>query len=243
MGPVAFGFSDKGGRSHNEDCAGYRVDGSRGIFVVADGLGGHSSGEVASSLAVNDLVEAWAKTPGAIGPRWLGQAITRANRHIVQEQRKLGNRMRTTVVALVVEGGSAFWAHVGDSRLYHLRDGRLVSVTADHSVAYSKFRSGEITREQIATDPDQSRLLNTLGNSAAPPRVTTASLKAPLDVGDSFLLCTDGTWEYLRDTEILVDRLKSQDPAEWATHCLYRVLDRVGAGHDNLSLMTVTIQG
>lgn len=237
----AYAFSDKGGRSHNEDCVGYKTDGSRGIFVVADGLGGHAAGEVASALVTNDLLEAWDGTTGPVDIDWLRKAIAQANDHIVEEQQRLGNRMHTTVVVLAIEDGRALWAHVGDSRLYHLHEGALASVTADHSVAYAKYRSGEISRAQIAEDPDQSRLLKTLGNTGR-LRVDCGGWGRSLGEGDSFFLCTDGVWEYLSDTEILVDRLKSSGPQEWADHCLFRMLGRVGTENDNLSLLAVTVR-
>lgn len=238
----AYALTDKGGRSHNEDSQGFLVDadGSSGIFVVADGLGGHSCGEVASSLAVSDLLDAWSAAEGPVDMEWLQESVEKANRHIVEEQKARGNRMRTTVVALVIQGGRALWAHAGDSRLYHLHNGQIASVTSDHSVAFSKYRSGEIEREDIATDPDQSRLLNTLGNSEG-VRVECAGWNGELGTGDSFFICTDGVWEYLHDTEILIDRLKSANPKEWVTHCLYRTLARVPADHDNLTALAVTI--
>lgn len=240
MAIEAYAFTDKGGRGLNEDHVSYRIEGDRAIFVVADGLGGHSAGEVASAMAVDDLLEAWGTSNAPVDGGWLERQVLDLNDRMVARQRELGNHMRTTVVVLALEGGKACWAHVGDSRLYHLHGGALASVTRDHSVAYTKYRSGEIAREQIGMDPDQSRLLSTLGSSDV-PRVDCESWDGLAGTQDSFLLCTDGVWEYLRDMEILVDRLKSKGPKEWAQHCLFRMLDRVTPDHDNLSLLTVTI--
>lgn len=239
METEAYAFSSRGGRAHNEDHVDYRIEGSRAIFVVADGLGGHSAGEVASAMVVDGLLDAWAATEAPVDAPWLEARIKELNDRIIEGQRKMSNRMRTTVVVLAFQDGRAFWAHVGDSRLYHLHAGKIASVTRDHSVAYTKYRAGEISREQIGMDPDQSRLLSTLGTDDK-LRVDCDSWDQPLGPEDSFLLCTDGVWEYLRDTEVLVDRLKSTTPKEWATHCLFRVLGRVAPDHDNLSILTVT---
>lgn len=240
MALQVYTFSDKGGRRNNEDCVGYRTDGTRGIFVIADGLGGHASGEVASRLVVADLIDSWSHAIGPLDRSWLRGRLEAANRHLVEGQASVGP-CRTTVVALVVEDGRAFWAHAGDTRLYHIHGGRLVSVTRDHSVAYVKYCMGEITRSEIATDPDQPRLLRALGDRNS-LRLDVDGWDAPIDSSDSFFLCTDGAWEYLNDDAILIDRLKSTSPDEWARHCLLRILGAVGEDNDNLSVIAVTVQ-
>ena len=147
--------------------------------------------------------------------------------------------MKSTAVTLLIRGNEARWANVGDSRLYHFHKGALSFVTEDHSVAYKKFKAGEITRAQIATDEDQSSLLRSLGNKE---RHQPASGGADLAPGDGFLLCSDGLWEHLSDGEILIDYLKSDSAEQWAEQLLLRVIARQKPGTDNLSLITVMVQ-
>ena len=129
---------------------------------------------------------------------------------------------------------------MGDSRVYFIHDDRLHAYTNDHSVAYMKYRAGEITREQRATDEDQSRLLRSLGSEERnEPDVYAADVA--LAPGDAFFLCSDGAWEYLQDEEILIDYLKAETAADWAELMLLRIMERVDGENDNLSLVTVIL--
>ena len=155
-------------------------------------------------------------------------------------QQETGLTTKTTAVALSVQGERAVWAHTGDSRLYYLHDGRIAVWTNDHSVAYAKYRAGEITREQIARDEDQCCLLRALGGTRRfEPDVGSAD---KLEPGDAFLLCTDGLWEYLLDGEIAVDCLKADSAEQWAKLLLLRAAERIRPGNDNLSLIAVMVK-
>ena len=148
--------------------------------------------------------------------------------------------MKTTVAALAVKEDKAVWANVGDSRVYFIHENKLYACTNDHLVAYKKYKAGEITREQIATDEDQSRLLRTLGNEERyDPEVYTADVT--LRQEDAFFLCSDGAWEYLSDEEIVIDFLKSENAKQWAELMLIRIMERINGENDNLSLMTVIL--
>lgn len=236
----SFYFTNRGGRGENEDCAGSLEGAQGGIYVVADGLGGHMHGSRASKCVTKTLLEAWEKSAPAESELavWLESGIDEANRNLLQMQEESRSNMKSTVVALAISGGSAVWANTGDSRLYYIHDDRLWKVTEDHSVAYKKYKSGEITRAQIATDEDQSSLLKALGNSR---RWEPQMYSAPLQPGDAFMLCSDGMWEYLSDEEIVVDCLKSSDARDWAELLLMRVVDRVMPGNDNLTVLTVKV--
>jgi len=150
--------------------------------------------------------------------------------------------MKTTVVALSVNGDQAAWAHAGDSRLYYLHNKAIEVYTEDHSVAYKKYLSGEITREQIGFDEDQSSLLRALGNPAR-SQPDCRLLEHPIAPGDGFVLCSDGMWEYILDEEILVDFLKADCAQTWAELLLLRVMERIGPENDNLSIITVMAMG
>lgn len=139
-----------------------------------------------------------------------------------------------------MSGDKAYWANTGDSRVYYFHDDTLSFVTNDHSVAFKKYKAGEITRAQIATDEDQSSLLRALGDKKRwEPNVGTIE---GICSGDAFVLCSDGFWEYVFDEEILIDCLKSSSARGWGKLMLLRAIDRVKPGHDNLSVITVKVQ-
>lgn len=172
---------------------------------------------------------------------WLKTQLEAAQARIIALQEKTHANMKSTAVALLIQGSAASWAHVGDSRLYYFRDRELARFTEDHSVAYKKYKAGQITRAQIAQDEDQSALLRALGNPER-HQADFYTAELPLSPGDAFLLCSDGVWEYLPDGEILVDLLKANTAKEWAMLLLVRVLSRIEAGNDNLSLLTVMVK-
>jgi len=235
----SFSYTSKGGRAYNQDSVGAFDTPSGAVYVVADGLGGHLHGEMASQCAVDAFIGT-EDIPADGQKDWLEEQISRINQEIISLQEQHGN-MRTTIVALSVKEDRAAWAHVGDSRLYYLHDKKIEAVTEDHSVAYKKFLAGEITREQIASDVDQSCLLRALGN---PTRSKSVCFEPehPIAPDDGFLLCSDGFWEYVLDEEILVDYLKADCARTWAELLLLRVMGRIDADNDNLSVVTVLVK-
>ena len=233
-------FTNAGGRSYNEDSVGDAGIGDYAVYVVCDGLGGHALGEVASRAAVDVIIDGWQNDMLMDRKEWLPSIIKRANNRILELQREMNKVMKSTVVTLVIDDRQAVWANTGDSRLYYIHGGELLSVTEDHSVAYKKYKAGEITREAIATDEDQSSLLRTLGNEDRyEPNVYENEI--PLEKGDAFMLCSDGAWEYLLDTEVLVDYHKAVGAAHWMELMLTRIMSRVDGKSDNLSMITIIV--
>lgn len=233
-------YTNAGGRSHNEDCVGdAEVDGYA-IYVVCDGLGGHASGEVASRAAVDVVIDGWKNDVLHDRKEWLPAIIGRANGRILELSREQGKMMKSTLVALAIDDRRAVWANTGDSRLYYIHRGALNMVTEDHSVAYKKFKAGEIAREDIAADEDQGSLLKSLGNEDryAPDVYEN---EAPLEKGDAFMLCSDGAWEYLHDQEVVIDYHKAADASQWMELMLTRIISRVDGRSDNLSMITVIV--
>lgn len=232
-----FKFSNRGGRDYNEDYAGYRCENGCGIFVVADGLGGHSFGELASKCAVETIVGVW-QGMGQDAEAAIKGAVSAANENILALQAQKNTVIKSTAAILAVENGRAAIANSGDSRVYCFHNSALAACTEDHSVAYKKYKAGEITRDMLATDEDQSRLLRNLGGQDRfEPDVR--ELPYSVDAGDAFLLCSDGAWEYLRDDEILIDLLKAEDARQWGELLLLRVMDRINGENDNLTIITV----
>lgn len=233
-------FSNRGGRSYNEDSVGSRVEGDEGIFVVADGLGGHSFGEAASACVRDTLLEGFPCRNGDPG-RWFDEKIADANQRVLALQEEKGTVLKSTVAALYIMGNKAVWAHAGDSRLYYVHEGRLKAFTEDHSVAYKKYKAGEISRSDIAFDEDQPRILRAIGGQDHNKPVICAYNEI-LSPGDAFFLCSDGAWEFLDDEEIVIDLLKSGNARQWAEYLLLRMMERISGGNDNLTILTVILK-
>ena len=233
-------FTSRGGRSYNEDSVGSRIEGDHGIFVVADGLGGHSFGELASACVRDTLLDGFPCKDGDPA-QWLETQIADANQRVLALQQEKNSVMKSTVAALYIMGSRAIWAHAGDSRLYYIHEGRLKAYTEDHSVAYKKYKAGEITRREIAFDEDQSSLLRSIGgvDRNVPVIRVYDEFLVP---GDAFLLCSDGAWEFLNDEEIAIDLLKSRTAKQWAEYLLLRMMERISGGNDNLTVLTVMLK-
>ncbi|MDE5699624.1 MAG: protein phosphatase 2C domain-containing protein [Lachnospiraceae bacterium] len=237
-------FTNNGGRKYNEDFADFCMDSARAFFVLADGLGGHYGGDIASHCIVKHLIAAWAADAGAASrTEWLERQIAEANDALLMLQKEREGRMKSTVVALCLDAGMASWAHVGDSRLYYLSSGGIERLTADHSVTYKKYRAGEISRDAMNFDEDRSSLLRAVGDEGhCEPECGCLGCGRQLMPGDAFLLCSDGFWEYLYDEEILVDCLKSETAEEWGQLLMLRVMKRMKPDSDNLTFMAVVVR-
>ncbi|MBN8452566.1 protein phosphatase 2C domain-containing protein [Accumulibacter sp.] len=212
----------------------------RGVLaVLADGMGGHNAGEVASAMAVEALGRRYFAS-GAVDP---GNALTTAmgdaNQAIVQaaaaDSALAG--MGTTATALVVVGSRVLVAHVGDSRLYRCRDGRCRQLTVDHTVAAEMARNGLLSATQARHHPARNVLLLSLGSERTLRVVTQADV--PPVIGESFVLCSDGLWESVDAAEIgrVVARI---DAAAACRRLLELALTR--DGNDNISLGIVSIR-
>lgn len=233
----SFSFTGKGGKDCNQDAIGQCQTENGCIYIVADGLGGHRHGEIASARAVEFLLS---DTEAEDRSVWLSERLKAVNEEIMVLQAEHGT-VKTTAAVLAIDADHAVWAHVGDTRVYYLHNDTIEAVTEDHSVAYMKYRSGEIRRDQIGSDEDQSSLLRALGNETRHTAVI-GSPKHPIEPQDAFLLCSDGVWVYLQEEEILVDYFKAESAREWAELLLLRIMDRIPEGNDNLSMITVMVQ-
>jgi serine/threonine protein phosphatase PrpC len=235
-----FSLSIAGRRANNEDavCAAPEL----GLFVVADGMGGYEGGEVASALAVEVIHELVRRTatdkdvtwPYAIDPtrtvveNELAVATRLANERIAAQRTGVLAEMGSTVVALLVDGERAVVAHVGDSRVYRLRDGELAQLTADHSLIAQLEASGMAPGDAW---PWRHVVTRALGTPTGEPDVRLDPLRA----GDVFLLCTDGLSEVLAPTTIA--RLLAQ-PAEAACRALVDAA-YAAESRDNISAIVV----
>jgi serine/threonine protein phosphatase PrpC len=197
------GLSDRGRvRPHNEDAL--LVDLAHGVFAVADGMGGHAAGEVASSIAIEALTERLAR-PRADGvdvADMLRDAIEESNRRIAvrSDESPDCRHMGTTVVVAVTDGDGYWIAHVGDSRAYLVRDGEIHQLTSDHSFVNELVRLGMLSREQAARDPRRNVVTRALGSGTV---VAPDILEGRARHGDVVILCSDGLNTMLDDHQIL----------------------------------------
>ncbi|MEN6525478.1 MAG: PP2C family serine/threonine-protein phosphatase, partial [Candidatus Polarisedimenticolia bacterium] len=197
------GLTDRGRvRPHNEDSV--LIDVEHGVFAVADGMGGHAAGEVASSLAVETITQMLCRPreEGADLPDLLRRSIEEANRRIAArgEANPECRHMGTTVVAALADGARFCIAHVGDSRAYLVRDGELHQLTSDHSFVNELVRLGMLSREQAARDPRRNVVTRALGSGTV---VAPDILESDAAPGDTLLLCSDGLNTMLDDERIL----------------------------------------
>jgi serine/threonine protein phosphatase PrpC len=234
-----FQVSRKGGRQLNEDRMGYSYTRSSGILLLADGMGGHPEGEVAAQLALEAMSAIYQKQATPViedVTAFLTSAIMAAHRHIIKYAIEKGmlDTPRTTIVAAVVQNGTASWVHCGDSRLYLVRNGQLMVRTRDHSYLEQPPKGHTATR--LAEHTNRNILFTCLG-SPAKPLFDIAGPVALLQ-GDKLMLCSDGLWGTLSDDEI-VDQLNAGAVGETVPAMVDMALQRAGATSDNVTVMAI----
>ena len=230
-----------GKRPYNEDRLGcWQREGAL-LLAVADGMGGHAHGEVAAQIAVDRLGQAFnaAAAPElAAQEEFLRSAVGAAHAEIVAQarQRRLGATPRTTVVACVVQNGQACWTHVGDSRLYLIRKGRVAARTRDHTYVQQLVDAGKIREEAAENHPDRNRVMRCLGGPLAP--ALDPAQRMTLEKDDLLLLCSDGLWGPLTQRQILIG-LIGRDPALALPELVALAEARAGAHCDNISVVAL----
>ena len=200
-----------GGRKTNDDTAMACQQEDSAWVYVGDGLGAYAGGKQASGAAGEPLMELCRRESFLPRERMV-QGAEAADQAVKAVQQRTGGAMKTTMVFLAAEGNQARWMHVGDSRLYRFRDGRLLTQTQDHSVSQMAVLMGEITPQQIRFHEDRSRLLRALGAESSKPDISEAE---ELLQGDRFLLCTDGFWEYVTEEEMEQTLARAESPEDW----------------------------
>ena len=200
-----FQNSRQGPRPYNQDRLAYSYSKDAVLLVVADGMGGHRHGEVAAQLAVTTMTDAFQRLalPTLSSPaKFLIEHIQQIHDMIEQmtQEREMLEAPRTTIVAAVVQRGMLYCAHVGDSRLYHFRDGHLLYRTEDHSIVQSLYAKGMINKADMSTHPYRHKVYSCLGGDT-PPKIELAD-RQELAEGDTILLCTDGVWGAVADEQI-----------------------------------------
>lgn len=238
--------SETGPRPNNEDHVAWRVpddpllrERKGALFVLADGVGGHGSGEVASELAAQAVLDEYFSPTGhaRVEPA-LQRAMQTANMRVYETAERdhhLG-RMQTTLDGLALTDAGAFVAHVGDGRVYHWRDGTLTQLTSDHSEVADLVRLRLVKREKLRTHPNRSVLTRTCGSQLI---LRPDFLRQAVRPGDRFLLCSDGLWTAVEEQE-----MERALAAAGAAEACAALMDRaLAAGpDDNLSAEVIRVR-
>lgn len=236
-------LSKVGGRERNEDACGYWAGAGSTLacYVLADGAGGHGGGDVASRVAVQAVLDRFAQQPdaSAISVMRLLQA---ANESVISEQasdRRLAD-MRSTLVLLQIDARrhEAFWGHVGDSRLYCFRKGRIAIRTKDHSLLQNMIDAGMVKEVDAPGAPDRNVLTGSLGGEDCfAPTATDSGY--PFEEGSAFLLCSDGFWGLLEDQEMESGLRGADSPEAWLRNMESSIAARLRPGADNYSAIAL----
>ena len=231
-----FQVSRRGGREKNEDRMGYCYTRESGLFVLADGMGGHPEGEVAAELALQTISAIYQKEARPVikdTPEFLSNALMTAHYQIVRYASEKGmlDSPRTTLVACILQGAGATWVHCGDSRLYVVRDGELLTRTRDHSYLEQQG-AGRGRFEHI----NRNILFTCLGSTSKPVFDVTGPVI--LQQGDKLLLCTDGLWGSLSDEEI-VKHLAGKGVSDAVPDLVENALRVAGEKSDNVTVLAM----
>lgn len=235
MAMTCVGLSHQGQlRPHNEDA--FLADVDRGLLAVADGMGGHAAGEVASRVAIEAVSRVFSEPPADSSklPDLLRLAVEEANRGIATEIEKQPEfrGMGTTLVVAVADEPRCLIAHVGDSRAYLIREGRIQQLTVDHSLVTELVRMGVMSREQAAHDPRRNVVTRALGSGGVvQPDIHEERVAA----GDLLLLCSDGLNTMLPDEKIL-EILGDATDLEACSQALVQAANAAG-GEDNITVV------
>ena len=231
-----FQISRKGGRETNEDRMGYCYTRESGLFVLADGMGGHPEGEVAAQLALQTISALYQKEAQPIvrdPAGFLSAALLAAHHQILRYATEKGmlDTPRTTLVAAVLQGTGATWVHCGDSRLYLIRGGELLLRTRDHSYLEQQA-AGVVKLEHI----NRNILFTCLGSPSKPVFDITGPLT--LSQGDKLMLCSDGLWGSLDDDEI-IRHLSNKAVSEAVPDLVESALRAGGERSDNVTVLAM----
>lgn len=236
--PSVCWYSLQGGRVENEDSVSVSTAGGNLTAVLADGLGGHGDGKLASSL-ICELLTRYGESCVRPDAQELTEAFSQANAELLTRQKNRFH-MKTTAVYLWLNQHQCIWGHVGDSRLYHYYKGKLEDFTLDHSISQIEASLGRISREDIPFRKDRSCLYMALGVADTQPEVFgPLALKSGQH---AFLLCSDGLWEYLTEKEIEDGLHHASSGREWLEALCQHQKERASQQCDNHSAIAIIME-
>ncbi len=239
-----FGLSDVGCvRELNEDCFcihGFDDGRERGFCILADGMGGHNAGEVASQTTVRIIAEELTKLLdsdlGSEIPSKLLEAVERANDKVynMSVNNSIHNGMGTTVVAVFILDGAAYIANIGDSRAYAIREDELLQITTDHSIVEELVQRGTITREEARRHPQKNIITRAVGTDSV---VRADVFEYNYSQGDTLLLCSDGLCTMVEDSEIF--NIMTQEKNSEDMVCKLVDTAKKNGGVDNITVICI----
>ena len=232
-------ISRRGGREKNEDRMGYCYTRDSGLFALADGMGGHPEGEVASQMSLQVMATMFQRDAKPVLKdvrRYLNEAILAGHHALIRyaTERALLDTPRTTLVATVLQGREAYWAHCGDSRLYFVRGNKLLARTRDHS--YSELQESLAGVVPIGERVNRNVLFTCLGSPGKPVVDIVGPLM--LQPGDKILLCSDGLWGSVEDEDI-TRQMAALPITESAPELVEQALRTAGEKSDNVTVIAV----
>lgn len=231
-------LTDSGERDHNEDFVGTALRENRVLYILADGLGGHGKGEVASKTVVESVIEYYENAE--VLPE-LSDCIEYAQSILLEKQIKerMTYGMKTTLVIVEVAEDKARWAHVGDSRAYLFFKGKMINRTLDHSVPQMLVASGQIKEKEIRFHDDRNRLLKVMGVEWSKPMYEIGEW-FEINDNDAFLLCSDGFWEWIDEKHMEKCFKKSDSLSDWLEQMKREICaNGKGKNMDNYSAIVV----
>lgn len=227
------GYTHVGGRDNNEDSYGIFDRELGKLCVVADGLGGHAYGEVASRAALETVEK---NIYGTLSDERMLDAANKANEEVLRISQ--AERMNTTLAALWLQDGQGLTASVGDTRIYQFRDGRIIYQSRDHSLAHLNALSGDSYFDDVRSDPDRNRLIRVVGmKEGFKVDISPISYR----VGDAFLLCSDGFWEDVLEPEMIRALQDMSNAQQWLDAMCGILKPRLHSNSDNNTAIAVMI--
>lgn len=233
-------ISKKGSREKNEDYCDYKIINKSACCAIADGLGGHSGGEIASQIAVKAIMNSFENMTNPTEKQVL-EFLQSAQEEILNCQNSTEyTTMRTTIATIVFNKNQAIYAYVGDTRIYQFRKCKIIFQTKDHSVPQALVNAGEITYDKIRFHDDRNKIIRVLGDREKfKPVVEKIEGIIPMDV---FLMCTDGFWEYINENQMEYTLTQSNDSKKWIDNMEKLLLKQIKHGNDNYSAIAIFIQ-
>lgn len=235
-------LSKKGDREINEDYLDVFESGSKTIFVLADGLGGHGYGEVASKEAVIAVKKSLRNNEESNIEIALSLSFQEAHNTLKKYQNEVNDKtlFKTTMVILIVDNYEVIWGHIGDSRIYHFEQQKLIERSMDHSVPQMLVNAGSIKEKDIRRHEDRNRLTRVLGaeDDVLKPYITKSE---PRNEKASFLLCSDGLWELVNEKKMEKNLKKSTSAQNWIDRLENIVINKKDKNKDNYSAIAVVL--
>lgn len=237
------GYTNKGGREYNEDKGLFGIRDDCCYAIIADGLGGHGNGDIASETAVRTIKECMEQWTGEkeLTKEEIESWFDMANRNVMAMQ-TAACKMKTTLSFLYIDGraGKARLAHLGDSRIYHFEDGKCKFCTFDHSVSRMAVLAGEIEWDDIRFHVDRNKLIKAIGK-AETVNAESEELILKRQTDHAFLLCTDGFWEYITEEEMENTLQSAESPMDWLKMMRKYVQERAKENNDNNSAIALWV--